>query len=291
MNSARNLLPVAALIASILSLTLGTSFAKHLFPLIGAQGTTSFRVTFAAVILLAIWRPWRLPLSAREARTIALYGAALGLMNLTFYMALRTIPLGIAIAIEITGPLCVAMAASRRPRDFVWIGLAVLGLLLLLPLHQSANRLDPLGVGYALASAVCWALYIVFGQRAGKAHGGQATSLGLTVAALVVLPFGLAHAGAALFNPSLMLAGLGVGIMSSALPYSLEMIALRRLPKKTFGVLLSLEPAVGAVIGFIVLGETLTPRQWLAIGSVIVASIGSTLGARKAEGARVESRP
>ncbi|MBO9539299.1 DMT family transporter [bacterium] len=274
------LLPVAALLGSILSVTIGTSFAKHLFPLIGAQGTTAFRVTFSALVLLALWRPWRLPLTWPTARAIAVYGAALGLMNLGFYMALRTIPLAVAVAILFLGPLSVAMAASRRLKDFVWIGFVVLGLgLLLWPRSQAAPSLDPTGVAFALCASVCWALYIIFGQKAGKTHGGQATSLGLTVAALIVLPIGLAHAGRALFNPSLLLAGLGVGILSSALPFSLEMYALKRLPKQTFGVLLSLEPAVGALTAFLVLGERLTPTQWLAIGCIIVASAGSALNA------------
>ncbi len=269
------LLPVLALVGGSLSLTLGASFAKGLFPVVGAAGTTSFRTAFAAILLLALWRPWRLPLSRRDAGAIAAYGAVLGLMNLLFYMALRTIPLGVAIAIEFVGPLAVAVAASRRRADYLWIGFAVVGLLLLLPLDATGPRLDPVGVAYALGAAVCWALYIVFGQRAGSVHGGQATSLGMTVAALVVFPFGLAQAGTALFDPSLLLAGLGVAVLSSALPYSLEMFALTRLPKQAYGVLLSMEPAVGAVVALVLLGEALSPLQWGAIACIMTASIGT----------------
>ncbi|MBO9539453.1 DMT family transporter [bacterium] len=275
-------MPVIALFGSLVSLTVGASFAKHLFPVLGAEGTTAYRAVFAAILLLAIWRPWRLPLSAKDARTIVLYGAVTGLMNLLFYMSIARIPLGVAIAIEFTGPLAVAMAASRRALDFAWIGFAVLGMGLLLPLTEGSGTLDPVGVGFALGAAVCWALYIVFGKRAGQIPGGQATSLGMLTAALVVLPFGVARAGTALLDPALMLAGLGVGILSSAVPYSLEMVALKRLPKQTFGILLSMEPAIGALAALVILGEQLTLLQWLAIASIIVASIGSATSIQQA---------
>ncbi len=273
---------VLALIGSMASLCIGTSFAKSLFEALGAQGTTALRVGFSALILLAAWRPWRMPLSGANARAIALYGAALGATNLMFYMSLRTIPLGLAIAIEFTGPLAVAIASSRRAVDFLWIAFAVAGLLLLLPIREQTAHLDPVGIGFALAAGVGWALYIIFGQRAGKAHGGQATSLGLAMAALVVFPFGLAQAGTAMFTPALLLSGLAVGVLSSAIPYSLEMVALKRLPRRTFGILLSMEPAMGALAGLVMLHEQLSGQQWLAIGSIIVASIGCTVTARRA---------
>lgn len=268
-------LPVAAVLGSILSLCVGSSFAKTLFPVAGAEGTTAIRLLFASVLLLAFWRPWRRPLSRRDAGTIALYGVVLGAMNWSFYMAIARIPLGIAIAIEFTGPLVLAIASSRRALDFVWIGFAVLGLGLLLPLQAHAPRLDTVGVLYALGAGVCWALYIITGKRAGNLHGGQATSLGLLVATLVVLPVGFGQATAALLNPSLWGVCLAVGILSSAVPYSLEMVALKRLPKETFGILLSMEPAVGALAAWAILGETLTLLQWLAIACIIVASVGS----------------
>ncbi|AOZ09566.1 hypothetical protein BKK80_27915 [Cupriavidus malaysiensis] len=276
---------VLALVGSMASLCLGTSFAKSLFQALGAQGTTTLRVGFSALILLTVWRPWRFSLSAAHARAIALYGAALGATNLMFYLSLRTIPLGLAIAIEFTGPLTVAVLSSRRALDFVWIACALLGLVLLLPLDAAAARLDPTGMAFALAAGVGWALYIVFGKRAGQAHGGQATSLGLTMAALVVAPFGVAHAGSALLSPPLLAAGLAVGLLSSAVPYSLEMVALKRLPPRTFGILLSLEPAMGALAGLALLHEQLSGRQWLAIGAIIIASVGATATARRASGA------
>lgn len=276
------LLPVAAVLGAIVSLTVGSSFAKHLFPYVGAEGTSAVRVTFAALLLLAVWRPWRFALSAKAAGAIALYGVVLGLMNLLFYLSLRTIPLGLAISIEFTGPLAVAMLSSRRPLDFVWVGFAVVGLSLLLPIHQGAGHLDPVGMAFALGAGICWALYIVFGQRISHLHPGQTTSLGMLTAALVVLPFGLTHAGTALLDPKLLAAGFAVAVLSSALPYTLEMFALKHLPKQTFGILLSLEPAVGAVAGWIVLAERLTPVQLLAIGCVVVASAGSAMGVRRA---------
>ena len=170
----------------------------------------------------------------------------LGAMNLSFYMALRTIPLGLAIAIEFMGPLTLALIHSRKPIHFACIGLAIVGLGLLLPLKAGAGALDPVGMALAAFAGLCWALYIVFGKRLSHLHAGQSVALGMSVAALVVVPFGVAHAGAALLNPAIILAGVAVAIFSSALPYSLEMVALRSIPKRTFGVVLSAEPAVKA---------------------------------------------
>ncbi|MGH8819155.1 MAG: EamA family transporter, partial [Achromobacter pestifer] len=212
--SASTLLPTLSLIGAMASLCIGTSFAKSLFPEVGAQGTTAYRIVIGAIILLAFWRPWRFPLTRRNAAKIALYGVTLACMNLLFYMALRTLPLGVAIAIEFTGPLTLAVVLSRRAIDFVWIACALAGLLLLIPTGQSIHDLDPTGIAYALGAAVCWALYIIFGKMAGNVHGGQATSLGLLAATMVALPVGAAHAGMALLDPKLILAGIGVGILS-----------------------------------------------------------------------------
>ena len=284
--SARSLKPgdvvlsVAALVTGMVSLQCGATFAKSLFPVLGAAGTSSLRVGFSALILIAVWRPWRRSLTLREAGWIVLYGAALGAMNLLFYLALARLPLGPAVAIEFAGPLAVALIASRRRSDFLWIGLAVLGLMLLLPI-ATTDGLDPVGVLLDLGAAAAWALYILFGQRAGRIDGGQAVSLGMLTAALVVAPFGVAEAGSALLAPGVLLAGLVVALMSSALPYSLEMVALRRLDRKSFGVLMSLEPAVAACAGLMLLGERITLVQWLAIGLVIAASIGITAGSRR----------
>lgn len=277
-------LSVAALVTGMVSLQCGATFAKSLFPALGAAGTSALRVGFSALILIAVWRPWRpwrRSLPAREAGWIALYGTALGLMNLLFYLALARLPLGPAVAIEFVGPLAVALIASRRRSDFLWIGVAVAGLALLLPV-AGADGLDPVGVALDLGAALCWALYILFGQRAGRIDGGQAVSLGMLTAALVVAPFGVAEAGPALLAPGLLIAGFAVALLSSALPYSLEMVALRRLDRKSFGVLMSLEPAVAACAGLVLLGERISAVQWLAIALVIAASVGITVSARRA---------
>jgi inner membrane transporter RhtA len=271
------LLPITALLVAMVSIQLGASFAKSLFPMVGAEGTTALRLGFSALILTVVLRPWRARIGAANWRSVTVYGLSLGGMNLMFYLALQTIPLGIAVSLEFSGPLAVAVWASRRPVDFAWIGLAVIGLLLLLPFGQASHGLDPLGVAYAFGAAACWGLYIVFGQRAGAEHGAQASVLGTIVAAVVVLPIGVAHAGAALWAPAVLPMAVLVAILSSALPASLEMLALRRLPAQTFGTLTSIEPAIGALTGFVFLAEKLQALQWLAVGVIVLASIGTTL--------------
>ena len=211
------------------------------------------RVGFSALVLMLVFRPWRFSLTRPQWAAIARYGLALGLMNLLFYMSIQTIPFGVAVAIEFAGPLAVAMVSSRRVVDFVWMACAVLGLGLLLPWREGSGSLDPLGVFYALGAAVAWGLYIVFGKRLSHLHSGVSVSLGLSVAACVVLPVGVAHAGAALFSPGVLLVAVGVAAVSSAIPISLEMVALRRLPPETFGVMLSTEPAVAALLGLLLL--------------------------------------
>jgi len=202
-------------------------------------------------------------------------------MNLCFYMALRTIPLGIAVALEFLGPLAIALFGSRRALDFLWIALVVAGLTLLLPWRTQAQALDPVGVLYALVAAVGWATYILLGRRAGAAFGGDAVALGSAIGALVAVPVGVISAGAAMFSLSGLPFALGVAVLSSALPYSLEMYALTRLPARTVGILVSVEPAMGALLGLVFLDEHLDAFQWLAITAIIAASIGAVLGARK----------
>ena len=242
------LLPYLGLLAGMVSLAIGTSYAKLLFPVIGAEGTSTLRVGLSALVLIAIWRPWRFRLSRADAGKVVLYGVVLGLMNLSFYMSLRTIPLGLAIAIEFSGPLVLALMHARKLIHFVWIACAVAGLGMLLPIWSGDHALDPVGVAFAAAAGVFWALYIVFGKRLSHMHAGQSVALGMSTAALVILPFGVAGAGLDLLSPPVLLLGLCVAVASSALPYSLEMIALRHIPKRTFGVLLSAEPAIGAIL-------------------------------------------
>jgi inner membrane transporter RhtA len=221
----------------------------------------------------------------REARTIVIYGLAMGWMNLFFYLSLDRIPLGIAVALEFTGPLAVSIATSRRAVDFVWIVLAVLGLSALLPLGVAAKPLAPLGVAFGLAAGVCWALYIVFGQKAGNAHGGQTAALGTLAGAIVIVPIGMAHAGTALWSPALLPTACVLALLSSALPYSLEMYALTRVPTRTFGVLMSGDPALAALSGLAFLHETLSVVQWAAIASIMLASAGSAATSRAPQAA------
>ena len=281
-------LPVAALIGSLITLSVGTSLAKSLFPFVGAEGTTTYRLIFSTLLLMAFWRPWRRTWSWSEAPLLVMFGATLGVMNLLFYSAIKTVPFGLAIAIEFTGPLAVALWSSKKPLDFVWIVLAVLGMGLILPLSQhmgveSPASLDPVGIGFALGAGFCWAMYIVIGQRVADRIGAFATPMGMLVAAVVVTPFGIGVAGTSLLNVEWMLIGLGIALLSSAIPYSFEMYSLKHLPKQTFSILLSLEPAVGALAGWLVLAEQLSTQQLCAIGLIMAASMGSamTAGQRK----------
>lgn len=273
--------PVAALMGSLVSLSVGTSFAKHLFPAIGAEGTTAYRILFAMLLLMALWRPWRRRWTLQDIGPLALYGVTLGAMNLLFYTSLKTIPFGLAIAIEFTGPLAVALWTSRRATDLLWVALAAAGLALILPWQglDAPGALDPAGMGFALAAGVCWALYIVFGQQVAHRYGGLATPMGMLAAAVLVLPIGVAQAGAALLDTRWLLAGLAVAVLSSAIPYTLEMYVLRHLPKRTFSILLSLEPAVGAVAGWMVLAERLSLQQMLAMAFIMAASMGAAWSA------------
>jgi inner membrane transporter RhtA len=206
-------------------------------------------------------------------------------MNLLFYNAIKTVPFGLAIAVEFTGPLAVALWSSKKPLDFVWIVLAVAGMGLILPLGNAsgagmqAAAIDPVGIAYALGAGACWAVYIVVGQRVADRIGAFATPMGMLVAALLVTPVGISVAGSSLLNPEWMLAGLGIALLSSAIPYSLEMYSLKHLPKQTFSILLSLEPAVGALAGWLVLSEQLSTQQLGAIGLIMAASMGSAMTA------------
>lgn len=271
---------VAVLLAAMVCLQIGAAIAKTLLPLVGAAGASALRLTLGSLMLIAFWRPWRMLAKPKALGSIAIYGASMGCMNLAFYSSLRTIPLGIAVAVEFTGPLALAMFAARRAVDFLWIALAALGLLTLLPIARGASALDPAGIGYALGAGAFWALYIVFGKRAGTEFGGQSTALGMLAGAIVIAPVGLIGAGTRLFAPALLPAALGVALLSSALPYSLEMFAMTRVPTRTFGVLMSLEPAIGALCAFWFLGESLSGLQWAAIGAIMLASGGSAATAR-----------
>ncbi len=273
--------PGLAILASMVSVNAGAAWAKHLFPLVGSQGVTAVRVGLAAVIMLAIVRPWRSLPARRDALNLLVYGLMLGCMNLLIYGAFARIPIGIAVAIEVVGPLGVVVLSSRRARDFAWVLLAAFGLWLLAPVHEGVAPLDPAGVAYALGAAFCWAMYIVFGKRVSQLNGGQAVAWGMLAAALFTVPVGVAHAGGSLLLPTVLAGGLAVAVLSSALPYSLEMAALARLPQRVFGILVSAGPAFAALAGWVVLGERLTGMQWLAILLVILACGGAAATAGK----------
>jgi inner membrane transporter RhtA len=270
-------IPILLLIIAMSSIQGGAALAKGIFPAVGAEGVSALRLSLGAIILCLVMRPWRTPLNRAGLKSLIGYGASLGVMNLMFYMSLKTVPLGIAVALEFTGPLVLAMLSSRRFIDFVWIALAVIGLGLLLPVNPANAHLDPTGAALALGAGVCWALYIIFGQRAGAEHGGHTVALGTVVAAIIVFPIGVYSAGSAMFHLSLLPVAIGVAILSTALPYSLEMFALTRLPARTFSTLMSMEPAIAALSGLIYLQEKLSSSQWIAIGAIIVAAIGVAL--------------
>jgi inner membrane transporter RhtA len=282
---------VSSAIVAMVSFQVGATFAKQLIPVIGAPGTTALRLGLSALVVVILQRPWR-SIPSRAAWPVVLaYGISLGAMNSVFYLALRTIPLGIAVALEFTGPLSVAVFASRRRLDYVWVAVAAAGLSLLLPITRASAALDPAGVAFALAAGVGWALYIVFGQKAGRAHGPGASTWGLMIAAVLAIPIGAVDAGRGLVAPRVLPFGLAVAVFSSALPYTLEMIALRRLSAKTFGTLMSFEPAIAAIAGVIVLHEHLTSSQYLAIGAIIAASAGAVAGEQSPPDGRADFAP
>jgi inner membrane transporter RhtA len=270
------LVPVLALLVGMISVQSGASIAKTIFPLAGPLGTVALRVGFGTLILCAVLRPWRVRIPARSRLPIAVYGIALGIMNMCFYEALSRLPLGVAVALEFTGPLAVAIVFSRRAIDFLWVLLAAAGLLLLLPVLHFHRGIDPTGALYALGAGGCWAVYIVSGQKAGMSHGARSVALGSLISAALVLPVGILSAPPTFFSASILLPGIAVAVLSTALPYLLDMVALTRLPTRAFGVLMSIEPAIGALTGLVFLDEKLSASQWIAIALIILGSIGVT---------------
>lgn len=273
-------LPILVIIIAMCSIQSGASLAKSLFPLVGAPGVTALRLALGTLILVVIFKPWRLRFEKSKRLPLLLYGLSLGAMNYLFYLSIQRIPLGIAVALEFTGPLAVALFASRRAVDFIWVILAVVGLWFLLPLGQQVAHVDLAGAALALGAGAGWAVYILTGQRVGEEHGAATVSAGSLIAAIVFVPIGVMQTGDALWHWSLLPLGLAIAVLSTALPYSLEMIALTRLPTRTFGTLMSMEPALAAISGMIFLNETLTFTQWLALLAIVTASMGSALTVR-----------
>ncbi|QIP85937.1 EamA family transporter [Streptomyces sp. Tu 2975] len=270
----RSLGPVALVVAGGLSVQFGAAVAVMLMPRAGALGVVTLRLVLAALVLFVICRPRLRGHSRVDWATVITFGAAMGGMNMLFYQAVDRIPLGAAVTLEVLGPLALSVIASRRLVNLLWAALALAGVALLG--GGGFERLDPVGAAFALAAGGMWAAYIIFSARTGRRFP-QADGLALAMgfAALLSLPFGLVEAGSRLFVPSTLVLGLAVALMSSVLPYTLELLALRRLPAATFAVLMSLEPAIAAAAGFLLLSQALSPAEGLAIVLVVVASMGA----------------
>lgn len=275
------LISVAAVLIAMVSIASGASYAKSLFSVIGPVGVTTMRLVIASAILSVVLSVWRAPLNARSLAIGCAYGASIAVMNLFMYLSFQYLPLGIALAIQFLGPLTVAVATSRAWTHFAWIAVALGGLALLLPIHSANAHLEPIGIGFALMGAVGWGSYIVLGRRAGALLGERATAVGMIFATMLVLPLGIWQSGADLVMPALLLPLLAVALLSSAIPFPMEMFALRRLPPRTYSVLTSCEPGVGAIIGLILLGEQLSLITCAGIALVITASLGMTLTDRR----------
>ncbi|MEV1242085.1 EamA family transporter [Nonomuraea sp. NPDC050022] len=275
-GAADSIPPSGLVLLAIFSVQLGAGFAKELFAALPPSAVVFLRIAAGALIMGAVARPKLKGMSWRDLGVGLTFGVTLALMNLSFYEAIARLPLGIAVAIEFLGPLGVAVAASRRRLDLVWIGLAAAGVALLAPWGQSAS-VSWAGIGFALGAGVFWAAYILLSASVGRRFSGTTgLSVAMIVSAVVVAPVGIASGGGDLLQPHLLLIGLGVGLLSSVIPYSLELQALRRMPKHVFGILMSLEPAAAALVGVLVLSEMLHAQQWAAIICIVAASLGTT---------------
>ncbi|GGR88643.1 membrane protein [Streptomyces aureoverticillatus] len=265
---------VGLVLAGALSVQFGSAFAALLFPRAGALGVVTLRVTIAAVLLLVVCRPRLRGHDRTDWAVAGAFGLALGGMNILFYQAIDRIPLGPAVTLEVLGPLLLSVVAARRAVSLVWAGLALAGVCLLG--QAGFDELNPAGAGFALGAGAMWAAYIVFNSRAGARFPRlDGLAVAMAVAALVSLPLGIVSAGSTLLEPGVLLLGLGVALLSSGVPYALELLALRRLPAATFAVLTSMAPAIAALAGFLVLGQTLSAPQCVAIALVVGASAGA----------------
>ncbi|MFI1566322.1 EamA family transporter [Streptomyces sp. NPDC020490] len=266
--------PVGLVLAGGVSVQFGAALAASLMPRAGALGVVTLRLVAAAVILLLVCRPRLRGHSRTDWGTVVVFGVVMGAMNAMFYQAVARIPLGAAVTLEVLGPLALSVLASRRAVNMVWAGLALAGVFLLG--GGDFGGLDPAGAGFALGAGAMWAAYIVFSARTGRRFPqADGLALAMGVAALLMLPLGIAESGAKLTDPVTIGLGSAVALLSSVLPYTLELLALRRLPASTFAVLMSLEPALAAAAGFLILGQTLSVAQAAAVALVIAASMGA----------------
>ena len=265
--------PTVLVLGAVASVQIGASLAKGLFDDVGPGGTVLLRVLLAAIVLALIWRPSVAGRSRRDWLLLTAFGVSLAGMNFAFYSAIDYIPLGVGVTVEFIGPLAVAVAGSRRALDLVWVALAAAGILLLADLSGGS---DAKGIALAALAGAFWAAYILISARVGAEFpGGAGLAIAMVIASALLLPFGVAEGGAELVEPGILAAGFAVAMLSSAIPYSLELEALRRLPNRVFGVLMSLEPAMAAMAGFVVLGERLGAREITAVGLVVAASAGA----------------
>jgi inner membrane transporter RhtA len=280
MHPADRVPPTALVVTAVASVQFGAALAKTIFDEIGPGGTVLLRVVGAAIVLAVVWRPRLAGHERHELLLAGAFGITLAAMNLAIYEAIDRIPIGVAVTFEFVGPLAIAVFGSRRPRDLLWVSMAAAGILLLSDFGN--GHLDGLGVALALAAGACWAAYILLSARVGQLFpGGRGLSLAMVVAVVPLLPIGIADGGGTLLVPWILAVGLGVGVLSSAIPYALVLEALRRLPAGVFGVLMSLEPAMAALAGFVILGEGLAAREVVAILLVVAASAGAARGASR----------
>jgi inner membrane transporter RhtA len=278
-NHGREAAAGLAVLAAQVSINIGAALGKGLFAQVGPEGVAALRTGIAALVLLAVAKPWTTTVKRSQVVWLGLYGLALGGMNLLIYWAIERISLGIAVTIEICGPFAVVLLGSRSARDLLWLALAASGILLLVPWQAGGAYLDPTGVFCAMGAALCWALYIFFGKRASRVRGSKAVALGMTAACLVTIPFGVSAAGSRLLSVEALSLGLVVAMLSSALPYFLEMKALERLSSRAFGLATSCAPAIAALVGFVTLGEHLAAIQWTAVVLMVSASAGVSISA------------
>lgn len=273
----KNIPPVPAVLLAIISVQGGAAIAKSMFPFLGATATVALRIGLSAIILMLAFRPNLKNVSGTQWKMVTLYGISLGAMNLSFYLSLSRIPLGLAVTLEFIGPLLLAIFTSKKGTDLIWALMATTGIILIAPWSNNTS-IDWIGILLALLAGAFWAAYIIVGGKTSKImDGGQAVSVGMVVASCVVLPFALVDGNLFRATPSLLAMGFAIALLSSAIPFSLEMNALKHIPAKTFSILMSLEPAVAAVFGLLFLSEHLSIYEWMAITLVIGASTGSTL--------------
>lgn len=267
---------VIAVVIAMLSITAGASIAKSMFSTLSPENVTVLRLSISAIILFFGLKAWQVRLKRQEILIVFIYGVAIAGMNLFFYLAIKTVPVAIALAVELTGPLCVAVIFSQNRSDYLWVLFAAIGIYLLIPSSSSHSELELTGLFYALVAAFFWGMYILVGKKVGQCYGSKAPALGLIFASLLVIPFG-DSLPFALMNTEVALLVLVIALLSSAVPLMLEMFALRKLPTNSYGVLTSGEPVVGTIVSFFILGEQLTVMQCFGIGIIVLASMGTLL--------------